>query len=75
MSLCARTQAGHFVPRRRMLYGYVVNLCEGIAKLKDRQYEKNHYFGDFAKFNARQSFPLYGGHRNLVSEYVEVTVS
>ncbi len=34
LPLCARTQTGHFVPRRCMLYGYVINFCNNFAKFK-----------------------------------------
>ncbi len=53
ITLCTRTEARHFALLAQ-------NFCYKFAKLKIRQYGKNEIFGHFAKFNARQIFPLYG---------------
>ena len=40
-----------------------------IAKFKFRQYQNTTFFRHFAKFNARQIFPLYGSTSKTLIEF------
>ncbi len=52
--LCTRTQTGHFMPRHRMLYGHVINLCGEFRQSKN--YEPKNEILTISP-NCRLNFP------------------